>query len=218
MIHGVEEDAGELETATAPDDQALFDAEIDVEVRQTAEIARYGQTWRGIKPKLAAQHGAVGCIIYSDPKEDGYVRGGSYPDGPMRPSEGVQRGSVMDMPVYPGDPQTPGIGAKAGVKLIPLDKVETITKIDRYEEPSGQLIAEWGWVTEDAVEFRASRAGRYFGWTFGQAAELRLQGGSDSLWECWIGEPSKSAVVRRTDCAAQRFVSLRQRFVQTRGS
>ena len=100
-----------------------------VSVKGAIVIARYGQTWRGIKPKVAAEHGAVGCIIYSDPQDDGYTRGESYPEGPMRPAEGVQRGSVMDMPVYPGDPQTPGIGAKPGVKLIPLDQVQTITKI-----------------------------------------------------------------------------------------
>ncbi|MGA8939725.1 MAG: transferrin receptor-like dimerization domain-containing protein [Acidobacteriaceae bacterium] len=104
-------------------------AEMGVSVKGAIVIARYGETWRGIKPKVAAQHGAVGCLIYSDPKDDGYSRGGSYPDGPMRPPDGVQRGSVMDMPVYPGDPQTPGVGAKPGVKLIPLDKVQTITKI-----------------------------------------------------------------------------------------
>jgi N-acetylated-alpha-linked acidic dipeptidase len=100
-----------------------------VSVKGAIVLARYGQTWRGIKPKLAAEHGAVGCLIFSDPKDDGYVRGESFPDGPMRPAEGAQRGSVMDMPVYPGDPQTPGVGAKPGTKLIPLDKVQTITKI-----------------------------------------------------------------------------------------
>jgi N-acetylated-alpha-linked acidic dipeptidase len=98
-------------------------------VKGAIVIARYGQTWRGIKPKVAAEHGAVGCIIYSDPRDDGYFRGDTYPDGPMRPPDGAQRGSVMDMPVYPGDPQTPGVGAVAGVKLIPLDQVQTITKI-----------------------------------------------------------------------------------------
>ena len=100
-----------------------------VSVKGAIVIARYGQTWRGIKPKVAAEHGAIGCIIYSDPRDDGYFRGDTYPDGPMRPSEGAQRGSVMDMPVYPGDPQTPGVGAVAGTKLIPLDQVQTITKI-----------------------------------------------------------------------------------------
>ncbi len=104
-------------------------AAMGVSVKGAIVIARYGETWRGIKPKLAAQHGAVGCLIYSDPKEDGYADGEPYPEGPMRPPEGVQRGSVMDMPVYPGDPQTPGVGAKPGVKLIPLDQVQTITKI-----------------------------------------------------------------------------------------
>jgi N-acetylated-alpha-linked acidic dipeptidase len=112
----------------APSDYEQLE-EMGVSVKGAIAIARYGQTWRGIKPKLAAEHGAVGCIIYSDPKDDGYARGETYPAGPMRPPDGVQRGSVMDMPVYPGDPQTPGVGAVPGVKLIPLDQVQTITKI-----------------------------------------------------------------------------------------
>ena len=112
----------------APSDYEQLDA-MGVSVKDAIVIARYGQTWRGIKPKLAAEHGAVGCIIYSDPRDDGYYRGESYPEGPMRPADGAQRGSVMDMPIYPGDPQTPGIGAVPGVKLIPLDQVQTITKI-----------------------------------------------------------------------------------------
>ena len=112
----------------APSDYDQLEA-MGVSVKGAIVIARYGQTWRGIKPKLAAQHGAVGCLIYSDPHEDGYNRGTIYPEGPMRPPDGVQRGSVMDMPVYPGDPQTPGIGAVAGAKLIPLADVQTITKI-----------------------------------------------------------------------------------------
>jgi N-acetylated-alpha-linked acidic dipeptidase len=112
----------------APADYEQLDA-MGVSVKGAIVIARYGETWRGIKPKVAAEHGAVGCIIYSDPKDDGYARGVSFPEGPMRPADGAQRGSVMDMPVYPGDPQTPGVGAKPGVKLIPLDQVQTITRI-----------------------------------------------------------------------------------------
>jgi len=111
-----------------PEDYDVLDR-MGVSVKGAIAIARYGASWRGIKPKVAAEHGAVGCIIYSDPGEDGYTQGDTYPEGPTRPPEGVQRGSVMDMPVYPGDPQTPGVGAVAGAKLIPLDKVETITKI-----------------------------------------------------------------------------------------
>lgn len=100
-----------------------------VSVRGAIVLARYGQTWRGIKPKVAAEHGAVGCLIYSDPHEDGYAHGNVFPAGPMRPSFGAQRGSVMDMPIYPGDPQTPGIGSIAGAKKIPLSEVKTLTKI-----------------------------------------------------------------------------------------
>ncbi len=115
----------------APSDYEQL-AAMGVSVKGAIVLVRYGQTWRGIKPKLAAEHGAVGCLIYSDPKDDGYDRGETYPEGPMRPPDGVQRGSVMDMPVYPGDPQSPGFGALPGGKggkLIPLKEVKTITKI-----------------------------------------------------------------------------------------
>jgi N-acetylated-alpha-linked acidic dipeptidase len=71
-------------------------------------VARYGESWRGIKPTVAAEHGAVDCLIYSDPKDDGFAAGEVFPQGPMRPPPyGAQRGRVMDMPVYPGDPLTP---------------------------------------------------------------------------------------------------------------
>jgi N-acetylated-alpha-linked acidic dipeptidase len=111
-----------------PEDYDVLDR-MGISVKGAIVIARYGESWRGIKPKVAAEHGAIGCIIYSDPRDDGFFRGDPYPGGPMRPAEGAQRGSVMDMPIYPGDPQTPGVGAVPGVKLIPLDQVKTITKI-----------------------------------------------------------------------------------------
>jgi N-acetylated-alpha-linked acidic dipeptidase len=92
-------------------------------------IARYGDGWRGLKPKLAAQQGAVGCLIYSDPQDDGYWRGDVFPDGAWRPREGVQRGSVMDMIQYPGDPLTPGIGATQNARRLPIREAKTILKI-----------------------------------------------------------------------------------------
>ena len=104
-------------------------AELGIDVEGKIVIAKYGRSWRGIKPKLAWEHGAVGCIIYSDPKEDGYFRGKVYPDGPYRPAFGVQRGSVMDMPVYPGDPLTPGWGAEAGGRRLDRADAMTILKI-----------------------------------------------------------------------------------------
>ena len=111
-----------------PEDYEVLDRR-GVSVKGAIVLARYGESWRGIKPKVAAEHGAVGCIIFSDPADDGYAEAEVFPAGPARPPEGVQRGSVMDMPLYPGDPQTPGIGATEGAKLIPLDQVQTITKI-----------------------------------------------------------------------------------------
>lgn len=100
-----------------------------VSVSGAIVIARYGASWRGIKPKVAAEHGAVACLIYSDPHDDGAIRGDAFPKGPMRPPFGAQRGSVMDMPVYPGDPQTPGVGATPDAKKIPLNQVQTLSKI-----------------------------------------------------------------------------------------
>src|SRR6202140_2725556 len=98
-------------------------------VKGAIVIARYGNSWRGIKPKVAAEHGAVGCLIYSDPADDGYVQGDVFPNGAWRPRDGVQRGSVMDMPIYPGDPLTPGVGATKDAKRLELKEVKTFTKI-----------------------------------------------------------------------------------------
>jgi N-acetylated-alpha-linked acidic dipeptidase len=100
-----------------------------VDVKGKIVIAKYGGSWRGIKPKVAAQHGAIGCIIYSDPGDDGYAIGDGYPQGGYRPEGGVQRGSVMDMPVYPGDPLTPDIGATKDAKRLDRKDAITIMKI-----------------------------------------------------------------------------------------
>ncbi len=100
-----------------------------IDVKGKIVIAKYGGSWRGIKPKVAAEHGAIGCLIYSDPADDGYAAGDVYPKGPFRPMNGVQRGSVMDMPVYPGDPLTPGIGATKDAKRLDRKDAITIMKI-----------------------------------------------------------------------------------------
>jgi N-acetylated-alpha-linked acidic dipeptidase len=100
-----------------------------VSVKGAIVIARYGASWRGIKPKVAAEHGAIGCLIYSDPEDDGYVVDTVFPDGPMRNKDGVQRGSVMDMPIYPGDPLTPNVGATTDARRLDLKAVPTLTKI-----------------------------------------------------------------------------------------
>src|SRR6478736_4871458 len=97
-------------------------AKLGIDVKGKIVLARYGGSWRGIKPKVAAEHGAIGCLIYSDPKDDGYFQGETYPQGAWRRAEGVQRGSVADMPLYPGDPLTPGVGATADAKRLPRDQ------------------------------------------------------------------------------------------------
>src|SRR5262249_23207277 len=104
-------------------------ATLGVDVKGKIAIARYGKSWRGIKPKVASEHGAVGCIIYSDPHEDGYFPGDVYPVGAYRPELGAQRGSVMDMPIYPGDPLTPGVAAEPGVPRMDRSASPTILKI-----------------------------------------------------------------------------------------
>jgi len=100
-----------------------------IDVKGRIVIVRYGGGWRGLKPKLAQEHGALGCIIYSDPHEDGYRAGDTYPAGGWRPADGVQRGSVADMPIYPGDPLTPGVGSTRRARRLPLAQARTILKI-----------------------------------------------------------------------------------------
>ena len=124
-----------------------------VSVKGAIVIARYGASWRGIKPKVAAEHGAVGCLIYSDPMDDGYSVDDVFPAGPMRNSSGVQRGSVMDMPTYPGDPLTPGVGATPDAKRLDIKDVTTLTKIPvlpiAYSDAQPLLAALHGAVVPD---------------------------------------------------------------------
>lgn len=110
------------------DDYTQLD-KMGISVRGAIVIARYGNGWRGVKPKLAYMHGAVGCLIYSDPKDDGYYQGDVYPKGAFRPEQGVQRGSVMEMALYPGDPETPGWGSVPGARRLPLSQVTNLQKI-----------------------------------------------------------------------------------------
>ena len=111
-----------------PDDYEQLER-IGIDVKGKIVIAKYGGSWRGIKPKVAQEHGAIGCLIYSDPQEDGYSQGDVYPKGPYRPKDGAQRGSVMDMPVYPGDPLTPGVGATEDAKRLDRKDVTNLIKI-----------------------------------------------------------------------------------------
>ena len=103
--------------------------QLGIDVKGKIVLARYGGSWRGIKPKVAAEHGAIACLIYSDPHEDGYSQGDAYPEGPFRGAGMIQRGSVMDMPRYPGDPSTPDRPSKPGVERLPMDKIETFAPI-----------------------------------------------------------------------------------------
>jgi N-acetylated-alpha-linked acidic dipeptidase len=104
-------------------------ARLGIDVKGKIVIAKYGRSWRGIKPKVAYEHGAIGCIIYSDPKDDGYTAGDVYPKGAYKNEYGVQRGSVMDMVIYPGDPLTPGVGATKDAKRLDRKDAVTILKI-----------------------------------------------------------------------------------------
>ena len=104
-------------------------ARLGIDVKGKIVIAKYGRSWRGIKPKVAQEHGAIGCIIYSDPKEDGYYQGDVYPKGAFKNEYGAQRGSVMDMPVYPGDPLTPNIGATKDAKRLERSEATNLLKI-----------------------------------------------------------------------------------------
>ena len=111
-----------------PDDYKVL-KERGVDVRGKVVLARYGLSWRGVKPKVAAENGAIACLIYSDPKEDGFSRGAVYPDGPFRCDQGVQRGSVMDMSIHVGDPLTPGWASEKGAKRLSIAEAKTLMPI-----------------------------------------------------------------------------------------
>jgi N-acetylated-alpha-linked acidic dipeptidase len=111
-----------------PDDYKELERE-GISVKGRIVLTRYGGGWRGLKPKLAYEHGAVGCLIYSDPRDDGYGAGDTYPKGGFRPPNAVQRGSVQDLTLYSGDPLTPGVGAVPGAKRLALKDAKTLLKI-----------------------------------------------------------------------------------------
>ncbi len=111
-----------------PDDYDQLNR-MGISVKGAIVIARYGASWRGIKPKVAAEHGAIGCLIYSDPRGDGYFQGDPFPEGPWRSEDAVQRGSVVDMPYYSGDVLTPGVAATPHARRLPLNEVKVLTKI-----------------------------------------------------------------------------------------
>jgi N-acetylated-alpha-linked acidic dipeptidase len=100
-----------------------------IDVKAKIVIARYGRSFRGTKSKVAQEHGAIGCIIYSDPRDDGYFPGDVYPKGAWRPPDGVQRGSLLDMTLYPGDPLSPGWASEPGARRLSLSEAKTIMKI-----------------------------------------------------------------------------------------
>ena len=111
-----------------PEDYEILD-KMGIDVKGKIVIAKYGHSWRGIKPKVAQEHGAIGCIIYSDPADDGFFQGDVYPKGAFRNDYGVQRGSVIDMSAYPGDPLTPGTGATKDAKRLDRLHAPSLLKI-----------------------------------------------------------------------------------------
>jgi N-acetylated-alpha-linked acidic dipeptidase len=112
-----------------PEDYEKLDR-LGISVKGAIVIAKYYHSWRGVKPKVAAERGAIGCLIYSEPKDDGYTVDNVFPAGPMRPADGVQRGSVMDFAsASPGDPLTPGVGATPDAKRLAVKDAKSITKI-----------------------------------------------------------------------------------------
>src|SRR6266851_407630 len=164
-----------------PEDYDQLDR-LGVSVKGAIVIAKYGHSWRGIKPKVAAEHGAVGCLIYSDPNEDGFKQGETFPAGAWRPRDGVQRGSVADDPIYPGDPLTPGVGATKNAKRLDLKDVPVITKIPvlpiSYGDAEPLLAAITG-----AIAPRAWRGGLGMTYHIGPgAAKVHLKVKSD-----WAG-------------------------------
>ena len=112
-------------------------ANMGIDVKGKIVIARYGRSFRGMKPKIAQEHGAIGCIIYSDPRDDGFFQGDVYPNGAYRPSDGVQRGSLLDLTVYPGDPLSPGWASEPGSRRLTMSEAVNMQKIPVMPVSSG---------------------------------------------------------------------------------
>jgi hypothetical protein len=110
-----------------PDYEAL--KKLGVNVKGKIVLARYGNSFRGVKAKVAEENGAIGLIIYSDPADDGYMQGDVYPKGPWRPESSAQRGSVQYLFQYPGDPLTPGKPSIPGVARLKIEEATDLTRI-----------------------------------------------------------------------------------------
>ncbi|MXX75705.1 MAG: M28 family peptidase [Holophagales bacterium] len=111
-----------------PEDYEVLER-LGIDVRGKIVIVRYGGSWRGIKPKVAYERGAIGCLIFNDPGDDGYSQGAGYPDGSFKHSTAVQRGSVLDLPLRPGDPLTPMRGAVDGEPRLSREDADTLMRI-----------------------------------------------------------------------------------------
>ena len=124
-------------------------------------LVRYGNGWRGLKVKLAQEHGAVGCLIYSDPHEDGYAAGDPYPKGGWRPAEGIQRGSVADNTIFSGDPLTPGVGATAAAVRLAVKDAPTLIRRSRCCRSPGPMRSPYSPALEGQVVPPAWRGSHY---------------------------------------------------------
>ena len=111
-----------------PDDYESL-RELGLGVKGKIALVRYGGSFRGVKAQVAEENGAAGLIIYSDPADDGYTRGDVYPHGPMRPPEAVQRGSLLYIFDYPGDPLTPGWAATKSARRLKPEEATSMTKM-----------------------------------------------------------------------------------------
>ncbi|MCB9832862.1 MAG: M28 family peptidase [Planctomycetes bacterium] len=126
-----------------------------IDCRGAILIARYGKIFRGSKVALAEEHGAAGMILYSDPADDGFARGDVYPKGPFRPFTGVERGSILRIWEYPGDPGTPGrpslpgadqltYGEMRSLPLLPTTAISAADAAPILENLGGPIVpAEW---------------------------------------------------------------------------
>ncbi len=162
-----------------------------VDVKGKIAIARYGAGWRGLKPRLAQEHGAVGCLIYSDPEQDGYGAADVYPKGGARPENGVQRGSVADMTLYPGDPLTPGIGATADAPRLKREDAPTIMKIPTLPISYG-----------DATQLLKRLGGPYAPDSFAGRLPLRYHLGGDGATQVHLAVKSDWSLKTAYDVVA----------------
>ena len=126
------------------DEFAALQRKVGDEFKGDIALMRYGANYRGLKIANAEEFGFSGALLYTDAEDDGFARGEVLPNGPFRPSSGIQRGSVFN---GHGDALTPGWAATKNAKRLSSAEAPGLVKIPSLPISSGnahKLIGDHG--------------------------------------------------------------------------